>query len=101
VGRIQPIAQIPAGLGAQVNERVRVLWLAFAGVGDRRRDAPARQAFWEVAADPELVERDLVVRYVPLAPEKGWPLLGAQSATHQGRVSQDPLPTLSDDLLSG
>src|SRR5208282_4210233 len=36
------------------------------GVGDRRRDTPTRQMVWEVAADPELVERDLVVRYAPL-----------------------------------
>ena len=65
VGRVQPIAQLPAGLGAQVDVGVGVLRPALPGVGDRRRDSMTRQMVGEVAADPQLVERDLVVRYVP------------------------------------
>src|SRR5208337_1357714 len=49
-GRIQPIVQLPAGLGAQVDVGVWVLRPALPGVGDRRRDSITRQMVREVAA---------------------------------------------------
>src|SRR5208283_956547 len=67
VSRIQPIVQLPAGLGAEVDVGILVLWPALPGVGDRRRDSITRQMVREVAADPQLVVSDPVVRYLPLA----------------------------------
>ncbi len=66
VGRIEPVAQLPGGLGAQVDVGLRVARPALAGSGNRRRDAKTRQMVGEVAAHPQLVERDPAVRHVPL-----------------------------------
>src|SRR5208282_1828850 len=59
-----------------------VLRPALPGVGDRRRDSITRQMVREVAADPELVERDLVVRYVP----PGYQPMDRRGCFRQARV---------------
>src|SRR5208337_1026150 len=88
VSRIQPIVQLPAGLGAQVDIRVWVLRPALPGIGNRRRDSITRQMVREVAADPQFVESDPVVRYLPLAHQP----MDRRGSFRQSRVvAQDDL----------